>query len=81
MTDSTLESPRLRAALDLLTQAGFPGCGAAAGGPGGEVLVLTVPESAEEMITGAGGEGLRARLRDVGFRYVALDLAPRSDSP
>jgi hypothetical protein len=81
MSDPRGSSPELDAALAVLAQAGLSGCGATAAGPDGEVLLLSVPEALEETITGADGALLRARLRDAGFRYVALDLAPRTESP
>ena len=81
MTDSRSPVAALEAALAVLAQAGLSACGATAAGPGGEVLLLSVPETLEETITGPDGTRLRARLRDAGFRYVALDLAPRTDSP
>lgn len=81
MTDPITASTELAAALAVLADAGLGECGASAAGPGGEVLLLSVPESREETITGADGAALRARLREAGFRYVALDLAPRRESP
>ena len=81
MTDPRSPAPALEAALAVLAQAGLCGCGATAAGHGGEVLLLSVPEALEETITGPDGTRLRARLRDAGFRYVALDLAPRTESP
>jgi hypothetical protein len=79
MSDPRTSVSALDAALAVLAEAGLAGCGATAAGPGGEVLLLSVPEALEEAITGPDGTQLRARLRDAGFRYVALDLAPRTD--
>ena len=81
MNDPRTSSPELEAALAVLAQAGLSDCGATTAGPAGEVLLLSVPESLEETITGADETSLRARLREAGFRYVALDLSPRTESP
>ena len=81
MTDPHATSAGIDAALAVLAKAELSGCGATAAGLAGEVLLLSVPESLEEAVIGAEGAHLRARLRDTGFRYVALDLAPRSGNP
>jgi hypothetical protein len=81
MTGPLARADELAAALDVLARAGLAGCGATAAGPDGEVLLLSVPEALEERLAGAAGDRLRTQLRDTGFRYVALDLAPRTESP
>lgn len=79
MTTGPASSPGIDAALAVLAAAGLQHCGARAAGPRREVLLLSVPQGWEERIVGAAGKPLRAQLRETGFRYVALDLAPHPD--
>lgn len=59
----------------LLSQLGLGGVRVSAIGHEREIAALTVPPSHFERLLGEEGARLSARLRALGFRYVALDLA------
>jgi hypothetical protein len=45
-------------------------------GPEGEIACLVVPpEILERLVRSGEGPGLAARLRELGFRHAAVDLA------
>jgi hypothetical protein len=79
MSSTSDESPALQEARAILQQAGVTGCHLEAAGPEGEVLLLQLTEAEENRLFGPEGSQLRARLRAVGFRYVATDLAPEPE--
>jgi pyridinium-3,5-biscarboxylic acid mononucleotide sulfurtransferase len=66
---------REEAAARLLAEHGVAGAGVRAGGPEGEIALLSAPAAEWERLLDpeAAGE-LVARIRALGFRYVALDL-------
>jgi hypothetical protein len=67
----------LAAAAGVLSRRGWRGCTVGAGGLSGEVLLVTAPAaSSVELLA---DRQLLDDLRGTGFRYVALDLAPRAE--
>jgi PP-loop superfamily ATP-utilizing enzyme len=77
---STDTEARLRAAERLLRENGYPAAAVALRGAAADIAAVALPRADFERIT-AEPEALRVtgRLRALGFRYVALDLAPRED--
>lgn len=65
---------RLEVAGEVLRRWGLAGCRAAAAGNDAEVLLLS-PCSEQQEAT-LLSRALAEELREAGFRYVALDLAP-----
>lgn len=68
---------RLAVAGEVLRRRGLVGCGAAAAGIEGEVLLLTPRDAAQE--AALVSRSLADELRAAGFRYVAIDLAAGTD--
>lgn len=69
-------SERVRDAERVLAEAGFPGRVTACGHDG-SVAAVAVPPDAWRQLAGPAGQGVVARIRAAGFRYVALELEPR----
>ena len=63
-----------RAATLLLLDHGFGGGEVRAGGPDGEIALLTVVDADRERLLGPGGAAVTREIKGLGFRYVALDL-------
>lgn len=66
---------RLARAAALLAERGIPG-EVSAEGHQAEIAALRVPAEAWERVAGPEGAPLADALRELGFRYVALDLEP-----
>lgn len=66
----------LHHAFTLLREEGFSRPAVRCDGPEGEVLVLRLPPEEEHRLAGPEGSRISHRLRALGFRYVAVDLAP-----
>lgn len=75
MTSSTRTADRVRQAEALLRAEGFPDGRVDAEGPDGEIAAIHLPDPLREQWLRFGETGLATRLRALGFRYVALDLA------
>lgn len=69
---------RLALVEEVLHRRGLDGCGAEAAGIDGEVLLLSPRGEAQEATLLS--PDLSGELRAVGFRYIAIDLAP-ADGP
>ena len=64
------------AATALLRRSGFLRCTVREEGVAGEVLVIAADPAEVETLAGDRGEALLEALREIGYRYVALDLGP-----
>lgn len=68
-------SSREEAAARVLAEHGVAGAGVRAGGPDGEIALLSAPHADwERLLDPASGAAIVERIRALGFRYVALDL-------
>ncbi len=68
--------PRAEAAERALAELGFPGVGVRPEGPDDDIAVLDLPETRwAELLGDPRSEAVR-RVREAGFRFVALDLDP-----
>lgn len=67
-----------RAAERLLAEAGLAGRVSAAGHDG-TVARITAPSTAWPDLTGARGAELARQIRELGFKYVAIDLDGAND--
>ena len=75
MTTGTGTPTREEAAARVLAENGVAGAVVRAGGPDGEVALLSAPRAEwERLLDPRDGAGLVERIRALGFRYVALDL-------
>ena len=64
------------AAARVLAEHGLGGAGVRAGGPEGEIALLTAPEGEwERLLDPEAGARIAERIRALGFRYVALELS------
>ena len=68
---------RLRQAEAVLREAGLPEGRVDAEGSNGEIAAVGIPPAQWGRFEGQRGRELSARLRALGFRYVALDLGER----
>ena len=62
------------AAAVLLLEHGLGGAGIRAGGPDGEIALVSAPADQWERLLGPAGAPLVREVMALGFRYVALDL-------
>ena len=63
------------AAALVLAEHGVADAGVRAGGPDGEVALLSAPRAEwARLLDPEAGAGIVERIRALGFRYVALDL-------
>ncbi len=60
----------------LLAASGFAGARVSVEGHEREIAAVRVPAAAWERLAGEEGARLAGELKVLGFRYVALDLAP-----
>ena len=67
---------RARRAERLLAVRGFPGVRVSVEGHEREIAAVRVPAAGWERLAGEEGVRLAAEVKALGFRYVALDLAP-----
>lgn len=68
--------PRVAAAEEILRSEGISGGRVRVEGRDGEVAVVRTPEDAWERLLGDSAASVARRVREVGFRYVSLDLEP-----
>jgi hypothetical protein len=57
-----------------MAEEGLTGAEVRAEGPEGEIAALRLPEEALGDVLGERGAELAAKVRTLGFRYVAVDL-------
>lgn len=67
---------RLGRARRLLRQAGLAEARVRCAGPEREIAVLSAPAAAWDELLGEQHRALVAAIKQLGFRYVALDLDP-----
>lgn len=68
--------PRVARAEALLRARGYPAARVGVDGLEQEIAAVRAPHEEWERLLGSEGAAVAAALRGVGFRYVALDLAP-----
>ncbi|HEX8905276.1 MAG TPA: hypothetical protein VF771_10565 [Longimicrobiaceae bacterium] len=71
---------RIAAAERALAEAGVFGASVEVEGHEREIAAVRIPEDEWERMLGPEGAALAAAVKEAGFRYVALDLAP-ADEP
>ena len=76
MADSAVES-RLERAEQILREKGFASPAVRVSGHEGEIAAVSISRQQWERLIVEGNE-IGAELRRLGFRYVALDLAPQA---
>lgn len=70
--------PRAAAAERALAELGFPAARVRVEGPDEEIAVITLSDDRWSELLGDPRADAVARVREAGFRYVALDLQPAS---
>ena len=63
-------------AARVLAEHGIAGAAVRAAGPQGEIAVLSIPPGEWARLLEPASAAIIARVKDEGFRYVALDLDP-----
>ena len=63
-------------AARVLADHGIVGAAVRAAGPRGEIAVLSIPPGEWARLLEPASAAIVARVKDEGFRYVALDLDP-----
>jgi PP-loop superfamily ATP-utilizing enzyme len=63
------------AAAELVARFGFPGAVVEAGGHDGGVAIIVLPDRDRDRFLECETSPLVSALRELGFRYVTLDLA------
>ncbi|MDQ3557197.1 MAG: hypothetical protein M3409_10555 [Gemmatimonadota bacterium] len=72
---------RVERARALLEGAGLPEARVETEGTEGEIAAIHLPAEQWGRLEGEPGREISARLRSLGFRYVAVDLAPLPRAP
>jgi PP-loop superfamily ATP-utilizing enzyme len=72
--------PRIAEAERLLAAHGVFGAAVSVEGHEREIAALRVPDGAWARMMGDDGAAIAAAVRALGFRYVALDLAPTDET-
>lgn len=67
---------RIAAAERALAEHGVYGASVEVEGHEREIAAVRVPQAAWERMIGPDGAAAAAAVKEIGFRYVALDLAP-----
>ena len=71
-----MADPRIAQAVHVLVEHGVGGAQVSVEGHEQEIAAVRVPDGDWERLLGDEGARIAAAVKQVGFRYVALDLAP-----
>ena len=76
MTAFGADDPRLHRALQVLEKAGVRGARVSSAGHENEIVAVSVPAGELDPLLTGDAHPIVGELKGLGFRYVAIDLAP-----